>query len=196
MRDRGSYWPPALGTASSVSPRELSPARLGGEEAGGSPKVLSCPSTYRQHDHGPRRATDPGSSRQPRPSRGTLVERRRGGISRHRAGRSQAVRSGLAAPSPRAHAGMHRQDRRDACGSNPAAGAAPAPSQPSPSAPYLISGVPGQPWKPRWSQGTCFPLQRTQRHVNALSSPTPPQSSPSLLTAGPGGPGGPSNRQP
>lgn len=79
----------------------------------------------------------------------------------------------------------------------PCRGAALALSQLSPSAPYLISRVPGQPWEPWWSQGTCFPLRRTPRkHVNPLSSPIPPHSSPSLLTAGPGGPGGPSNRRP
>lgn len=195
MRDKGSHRTPALGTASSVSPRELSPTRLRGEQAEGSPRAPSCPSTYRQHNHGPCRAADPVSSRQPRPSRGTLVEGK-GEISSHRAGRSQAVRSGLAAPLPRTHAGMHRQERWDACGPSPGCGAALAPSQPFPTALYLISRVPGQPWEPRWSQGTCFPLRRTRRHVNALVSLIPPHSSPSLLTTGPGGPGGPSNRRP
>lgn len=121
VRDRGNHRTPALRTASSVSPRELSPAGLRREQARGSPRVPSCPSTYRQHDHGPRRAADPVSSWQPRSSRGTLAEGKPG-ISCHGAGRSQAVRSGLAAPSPRAYAGMHRQDRRDVCSPSPAAG--------------------------------------------------------------------------
>lgn len=121
VRDKGSHRTPALGTASSLSPRELSPARLHRQQAAGSPRIPSCPSTYRQHDHGPRRAADSISSWQPRPSCGTLAEGKRG-ISRHHAGRSQAVRSGLAAPSPRMHAGMHRQDCRDACGPSPATG--------------------------------------------------------------------------
>lgn len=116
VRDKGSHQTPALGTASSVSPRELLPARLHREQAAG-----SCPSTYRQHDHGPRRAADSISSWQPWPSCGTLAEGERG-ISRHHTGRSQAVRSGLAAPLLHMHAGMHWQDCRDACSPSPAAG--------------------------------------------------------------------------
>lgn len=175
---------------------ELSPTRLCGELAGGSPRAPSCPSTHRQHDHGSRRAADPVSSRQPRPSRGTLAEGKGGDKpSSHRQKPGCQVRA-CSSITPRvcrhAPAGPPGRLRPQPC-----RGAALALSQLSPSAPYLISGVPGQPWEPWWSQGTCFPLRRTPwKHVNPLSSPIPPHSSPSLLTAGPGGPGGPSNRRP
>lgn len=85
---------------------------------------------------------------------------------------------------------MQRHGHRDACGptAGPGAGQLSLPL----SAPYLLSGVPGQPWEPRWSQGSRFPLRRTRRRVNAWASASPPRcSTPCSLPQGPGVPAAP-----